>query len=87
MKKIEVFSQETHDFQILGKKIMIIAGYEDLKISILHKLAVKLWLKDDDLHRNNPLYLSKFIHSVKSANFPQNSVSLPKCRFVYLPYS
>ena len=32
---------------------MIIAGYEDIKTSIFHQLAVKLWLhEDDDLHTN-----------------------------------
>ena len=50
-EKMELFSQETYDFQILQNE----AGYEDTKIPIFHWLAVKLWLKeDDDLHTNNP---------------------------------
>ena len=54
MKKITFFAQETYDFQILGNEALIIAGYEDIKISIFYWLAVKLWLKeDDDLHTNN----------------------------------
>ena len=62
--KVEFFSKETHDFQTLQGKSSIIAGYEDIKISIFHQLAVKLWLReDDDLHTNNPRYSSKFIHS------------------------
>ena len=54
-EKIVFFSKETHDFQILRSESSIIAGYEDIKISIFHQLAVKSWLKeDDDLHTNNP---------------------------------
>ena len=56
--------QETYYFQILQSEFLLIAGYEDLKSSIFHQLAVKLWLKeDDDQHTNNPWYSSKFIHS------------------------
>ena len=51
-KKIDLFSQESWEFQILGNETLIIAGTE---ISIFHQLAAKLWLKeDDDLHKNNP---------------------------------
>ena len=33
---------------------MIIVGYEDIKMSIFYKLAVKLQLKEDgDLHTND----------------------------------
>ena len=54
-EKIEFFSQDTCDFQILGNEILIIAGYKNIKISILRLLAVTLWLKeDDDLRTNNP---------------------------------
>ena len=35
-EKIEFFSQDTYDFQILGNKALIIACYEDIKISIFH---------------------------------------------------
>ena len=41
-EQIEFFSQETYDFHILGNETLIIAGYEDTKISIFHWLAVKL---------------------------------------------
>ena len=55
MKKNECFSQETYDFQILGNETLIIAGYEDIKLSIFLQLAVKLWLKEIyDFHKNNP---------------------------------
>ena len=33
-EKLESFSQETCDFQILANEALIIAGYEDIKISI-----------------------------------------------------
>ena len=46
-EKVEFSSKETYDFQVLGNAL-IIAGYKVLKISILHKLAVKLWLTEDD---------------------------------------
>ena len=63
IKQIELFSQETNDFRILGNETLMIAGYKDLKISIFQELAVKLWLKEDnDLRTNNPCYSSKFIH-------------------------
>ena len=53
-EKIELFSQETYDFQILGNEALIIAGYEDIKMSIFHLLAEKLWLTEDgDLHSKN----------------------------------
>ena len=62
--KIEFFSQETYDFQILGNETLIIACYKDIKIVIFHSLAVKLWLKeDDDLLTNNLRHSSKYIHS------------------------
>ena len=55
-EKTEFFSQEIYDFgtydQILGNETLIIAGYEDMKISLW--LAVKVWLEeDDDLHTND----------------------------------
>ena len=34
--KIEFFSKEIYDFQILGNEILIIAGYKDIKMSIFH---------------------------------------------------
>ena len=38
----------------MENEALIIAGYEDMKISTFLQLAVKLWLKeDDDLHTNN----------------------------------
>ena len=53
-EKIEFFSQETYDFQILGSEIMISTDYEDMKISVFPWLDIELWLKeDDDLHINN----------------------------------
>ena len=33
---------------------MMIASYEDIKIYIFLWLAVKLWLKENDLRKNNP---------------------------------
>ena len=33
---MEVFSQETYDFQILGIEALIIAGYEDTKFPTSH---------------------------------------------------
>ena len=35
-EKIEFFSQESYDFQIFGNEALIIAGHEDIKISIFH---------------------------------------------------
>ena len=79
--------------QILENETLIFAGYENVKISIFHSLAVKLWLKedDDDVHTNNPLYSSKFIHSKVqtfhkivlslSHNFAANEI---KCGFLYI---
>ena len=53
-EQIEVFSQETYNFQSLANEVLIIAGHEYIKISIFHQLAVKIWLKEDfDLHTNN----------------------------------
>ena len=46
MKKSH-FSPETYDFQVLGSTL-IIAGYKAIKISTFHKLAVKLWLAEDN---------------------------------------
>ena len=50
-------SKETYDFQVLGKETLIIAGYKAIKISSFHKLALKLWLRENDMmiYRNNPL--------------------------------
>ena len=68
MKKIEFFFKETsYDFQILENE-MIIAGYEDIKISIFHQLAVKVWLKEDiqivlDIHPDS--FIQKSKHSAK----------------------
>ena len=60
-RKIEFFSQDTYDFQILGNEALIYTGYEDIKISTFHWLAVKLWLKeDDDLQTNNYILLGTF---------------------------
>ena len=74
-EKIEFFSKDTYYFQILRNESLIIAGYEDIKISIFHQLAVKLWLKENDLHTNNSL-ISIQIHTFRSANIPQNSAFL-----------
>ena len=46
-EKVVFSSKETYDFQVLGNT-MIIAGYKVIKISVFHKLAVKLWLTEDD---------------------------------------
>ena len=35
-EKIEVFSQKTYDFQILGNETLISACYEDIQFSIFH---------------------------------------------------
>ena len=40
-------SKEIYDFQVFGHTL-IIAGYKAIKIFIFHKLAVKLWLTEDD---------------------------------------
>ena len=45
--KVTFSSKETYNFQVLGNTL-IIAGYKAIKISIFHKLAVKLWLTEDD---------------------------------------
>ena len=47
-KKIDCFSQETYNFQILENETLIITGYEDIKISVFYWLDVKLWLKAND---------------------------------------
>ena len=46
-EKVAFFFKDTYDFQVLGNTL-IIAGYEAMKISIFHKLAVKLWLTEGD---------------------------------------
>ena len=46
-EKVAFSSKETYDFQVLGN-ILIIPGYRAIKISVFHKLAVKLWLTEDD---------------------------------------
>ena len=46
-EKVTLSSKETYDFQVLGNTL-IIAGYKAIKMSIFHKLAVKLWLTEDD---------------------------------------
>ena len=35
-EKVEFFSQETYDFQILGNETLMMAGYEDTNYSIFH---------------------------------------------------
>ena len=45
-EKVALSSKETYNFQVLGNTL-ITAGYKALKISIFHKLAVKLWLAED----------------------------------------
>ena len=51
MEKVAFSSKETYDFQVLGNTL-IIASYKAIKLSIFHKLALKLWLtEDDDLHK------------------------------------
>ena len=53
-EKLQLFSQETYDFEISRSEALIIAGCEDIKISIFHWLTVKLWLEDnDDLQTDN----------------------------------
>ena len=47
-EKVAFSSKETYDFQVLGNKSLIITGYKAIKISIFHKVAVKLWLREDD---------------------------------------
>ena len=47
-EKVAFSSKETYDFQVLGNETLIIAGYKAIKISIFHKLPVKLWLREDD---------------------------------------
>ena len=46
-EKVAFSSNETYDFQVLGNTL-IIAGYKAINISVFHKLAVKLWLAQDD---------------------------------------
>ena len=46
-EKVAFFSKETNDFQVLGNTL-IIASYKAIELSIFHKLAVKLWLTEDD---------------------------------------
>ena len=50
-EQIPFFSKETCEFQVLGNNTLIIAGYKAIKLSIFHKLDVKLWLRDDDLRK------------------------------------
>ena len=52
-EKIEFFSQETYDYQILGNEALIIPGYEDTEISIFSNWP-KVMKEDYDLHKNNP---------------------------------
>ena len=63
---IRAFLRRDLLLSILGNKTMTFADYEDTctKISSVHLLTVKLCLKEyDDLHTNNPLNSSTFIHS------------------------
>ena len=46
-EKVAISSKETYDFQVLGNAL-IITGYKAIKLFIFHKLAVKLWLTEDD---------------------------------------
>ena len=46
--KVTFSAKGTYEFQVLGNNTLIIAGYKVLKISIFHKLVVKLWLREDD---------------------------------------
>ena len=45
-EKVAFSSKEIYNFQVLGNTL-IISGYKAIKISIFHKLAVKLWLAED----------------------------------------
>ena len=47
-ERVAFSSKETYDFQVLGNNTLIIDGYKAIKISIFHKLVVKLWLREDD---------------------------------------
>ena len=63
-KKIEVFSQGTDDSKNLRCETLYIGNYENVKISSLAVLGIKLCLEEDaDLNRNDPLYSFKFIQS------------------------
>ena len=46
-EKVAFSSKETYDFHVL-ENTLIIASYKDIKLSIFQKLAVKLWLTEDD---------------------------------------
>ena len=63
-KKVEVFSQGTHNAENLKCEILYIADYENVNISSFAVLGIKLWLEEDgDFNRNDPLYSFKFIQS------------------------
>ena len=47
-EKVAFSSKETYDFQALENNTWKIAGYKAIKISIFHKLVIKLWLREDD---------------------------------------
>ena len=47
-EKVAFSSKETYCFQVLGNETLVIAGCKAIKISIFHKLAVKLWPRADD---------------------------------------
>ena len=46
-EKVAFSSKVAYHFQVLGNTL-IIACYKAIKSSIFHKLAVKLWLIEDD---------------------------------------
>ena len=48
-KKIELSSQGTYNFQILGNETLIIADWEYIPIFRFALLDIKLWLKDDNI--------------------------------------
>ena len=54
MKRVDIFSQKAYEFHVLQNETMVIAAYQEIKFSISHCLAVKLWRHEHvDLHINN----------------------------------
>ena len=70
--KIQFFSQETYNFPILRNEALVIADYEDIKISIFASSLQVMPKGRFELHTNNPWYSYKN-RSFKRANVPQNS--------------
>ena len=53
-EKVKLFSQVTYSSQNLGNKSLLTADHKYIKVSKLVVLAVKLWLKEDNiLFENN----------------------------------